>query len=100
MPYESEVSLGPVLATVLPLYGLALEPACRCAVCESQRAARLAQALHKKFGHGFTRTNRAINEPLARLISAVAGSSSRAFAQLPIFMSRTLTPITMACISR
>jgi hypothetical protein len=63
MPYESEVSLSSVLATVLPRYGLALEAGCRCAVCESQRAARLAQALHNKFGHAHTRTNRAIYEP-------------------------------------
>jgi hypothetical protein len=62
MPYESEVSLSSVLETVLPRYGLALEAACRCAVCESQRAARLAQALHNKFGHAHTRTNGAINE--------------------------------------
>lgn len=51
MPHDSEVSLSSVLETVLPRYGLALEPGCRCAVCESQRAARLAQALHNKFGH-------------------------------------------------
>jgi hypothetical protein len=51
MPYDSEVTLSSVLQTVLPRYGLALEPGCRCAVCESQRAARLAQALHNKFAH-------------------------------------------------
>jgi hypothetical protein len=50
MPHESEVSLSSILETVLPRYGLALEPGCRCAVCVSQRAARLAQALHNKFG--------------------------------------------------
>jgi hypothetical protein len=61
MPYESEVSLSSVLETVLPRYGLALEPACRCAVCESQRATRLGQALHNKFGHDFARINGAIN---------------------------------------
>jgi hypothetical protein len=51
MPHDSEVSLSSVLETVLPRYGLALEPGCRCAVCESQRAARLAQALRNKFAH-------------------------------------------------
>ena len=63
MPHESEVSLSSVLETILPRYGLALEPGCRCAVCESQRATRLAQALHSKFGNDFTLTNGAINEP-------------------------------------
>ncbi len=62
MPYESEVSLSSVLETILPRYGLALDPGCRCAVCESQRAARLAQALHNKFGHDLTSTNGEINE--------------------------------------
>jgi hypothetical protein len=36
-----EVILGP--------YGSVLRPACRCVDCESRRAARLAQALRKKF---------------------------------------------------
>jgi hypothetical protein len=62
MPYESEVSLSSVLKTILPRYGLALDAACRCAVCESERAARLARALHNKFGHARIRTNGAINE--------------------------------------
>jgi hypothetical protein len=62
MPYESEVSLSSVLETILPRYGLALEPGCRCAVCASQRATRLVQALHNRFGHGHTLTNRAIHE--------------------------------------
>jgi hypothetical protein len=62
MPYESEVSLSSVLETVLPRYGLALEPACRCAVCESQRATRLVQALHNKFGQSLALINGAINE--------------------------------------
>jgi hypothetical protein len=60
---ESAVSLSSVLETILPRYGLAAEPACRCAVCESQRAIRLAQALHNKFGHDPTFTNGEINEP-------------------------------------
>jgi hypothetical protein len=51
MPFESEdgMSLTQILNIVLPRYGLAAEPACRCAVCESHRATRLAQALHDKF---------------------------------------------------
>ena len=55
MPYESEVSLSSILETILPRYGLALEPGCRCTVCQSQRATRLVQALHNKFGHDLTR---------------------------------------------
>jgi hypothetical protein len=53
MPFESEdgMSLTQILNMVLPRYGLAAEPPCRCAVCESHRATRLAQALHDKFGH-------------------------------------------------
>ena len=62
MPHESEVSLSSVLETVLPRYGLALDPACRCSVCESQRATRLAHALHNKFGHDLITTNGPINE--------------------------------------
>ena len=62
MPYESEVSLSSILETILPRYGLALESACRCAVCESQRVARLAQALHNRFGHVHPLTNGAVNE--------------------------------------
>lgn len=53
MPFESEdgMSLTQILNVVLPRYGLAAEPACRCAVCESHRATRLAQSMHHKFGH-------------------------------------------------
>jgi hypothetical protein len=53
MPFESEdgMSLTQILNIVLPRYGLAAEPACRCAACESHHATRLAQALHHKFGH-------------------------------------------------
>jgi hypothetical protein len=53
MPFESEdgMSLTQILNIVLPRYGLAVEPACRCAVCESHHATRLVQALYEKFGH-------------------------------------------------
>ncbi len=53
MPFESEggMSLTQILNIVLPRYGLAGEPACRCGVCESHRATRLVQALYDKFGH-------------------------------------------------
>jgi hypothetical protein len=51
MPFESEdgMSLTQILNIVLPRYGLAAEPSCRCALCDSHRATRLANALHDKF---------------------------------------------------
>ena len=51
MPFESEdgMSLTQILNIVLPRYGLAAEPYCRCALCESHRATRLANALQDKF---------------------------------------------------
>jgi len=60
MPFESEdgMSLTQILNIVLPRYGLAAEPPCRCAVCESHRATRLAQALHEKYSHRVTLSGR------------------------------------------
>ena len=42
---EEPESPGQLFDTMLPRYGLAGEPTCRCAVCESHRAAQLTQAL-------------------------------------------------------
>lgn len=65
MPRELEDALGfgPTVDTMLPLYNGAVQPACRCVVCEPHRAARLTQALHKKFGRGFAYTDGEIDEP-------------------------------------
>jgi hypothetical protein len=65
MPRESENALGlsPTLDTMVPRYNVAAHPACRCVVCESHRAARLTQALHKKFGRGVAFTGIEIDAP-------------------------------------
>jgi hypothetical protein len=60
MPPESKVSLGPVLVTMPPRGGGAL--ACRCAMCESRRATRLAQALRNRYGRSLALTEE-ITEP-------------------------------------
>jgi hypothetical protein len=59
MPRESvdALGLGPTLDTMLPRYSAAAGPACRCVVCESDRAARLTQALHNKFDRGLAYTD-------------------------------------------
>jgi hypothetical protein len=62
MLHESEVSLRQILDTVLPRYGFAAEVSCRCCVCGSHRATRLAQALNNKFGHGLA-LKEEIDEP-------------------------------------
>jgi hypothetical protein len=57
MAFESEdaMSLAQILNIVLPRYGLAVEPSCRCALCESHRANRLVNTLHDKFAHRVAR---------------------------------------------
>jgi hypothetical protein len=61
MPHESEVSLSPVLVTRLSPRSFAV--GCRCAVCESRRTTRLAQALHNRYGRGLALMPGEINEP-------------------------------------
>jgi hypothetical protein len=53
---------GPIFDTMSASYGFVAHRACRCAVCESHRVTRLAQALHDKFGHGLVLTVRQTNK--------------------------------------
>jgi hypothetical protein len=61
MPHESIVSLSRALDTMLPRNGFAV--GCRCVVCESHRATRLALALHNRYGHGLAPAKGEIDEP-------------------------------------
>jgi hypothetical protein len=61
MPHESAISLTRELDTMLPRNRFAV--GCRCAVCESRRAIRLAQALQIRYGRGLAPRNGEIDEP-------------------------------------